>query len=222
MMNGRLNAPERAEYRQRLFILLALVMAVFLVIFGRLIYLQVLKGDEYRQRSENNSVRLRKIRPVRGLIMDTKRRIIADSKPSFDLIYVPQKHGNVLQVLSKVAAVYQRHGITGQFEVPPTSRLQPFVPVRLERNLSLEKVAVIESNLLELQGVTVEPVAIRSYHYGETMGHVIGYIGEVTQDELTQEEWNDCRESVISWGKVGSSVPLTVSPGDEWGGTGGG
>jgi len=52
---------------------------------------------------------------------------------------------------------------------------------------------VIESNLLELQGVTVEPVAIRSYHYGETMGHVIGYIGEVTQDELTQEEWNDCR-----------------------------
>ncbi len=52
---------------------------------------------------------------------------------------------------------------------------------------------MIESNLLELPGVTVEPVAIRSYHYGETMGHVIGYIGEVTQDELTQEEWNDCR-----------------------------
>jgi penicillin-binding protein 2 len=114
-------------------------MAVFLVIFGRLIYLQVLKGDEYRQRSENNSVRLRKIRPVRGLIMDTKRRIIADSKPSFDLIYVPQKHGNVLQVLSKVAASISATVSLGSSRCPYPPRLQPFVPVRLERNLSWKK-----------------------------------------------------------------------------------
>lgn len=193
MMHGCLNAPERQEYRSRLYAIFGVVMVAFLVVFGRLLYLQIVKGDEYRLRSENNSVRLRKVRPARGVIMDVKRRVIAESKPSFDLIYVPDKRVDVRQILSKVAWVYRRHGINPQFELIPTLRLQPFVPIRLERNLPWEKVAVIETNLLELPGVTVEPVAIRSYHHGEAMGHIIGYIGEVTQDELTRDEWKDCR-----------------------------
>jgi penicillin-binding protein 2 len=41
----------------------------------------VIKGDELRQRSENNSVRLRKIKPPRGLIMDEDRRILVDNQP---------------------------------------------------------------------------------------------------------------------------------------------
>jgi len=193
LMNGQLNAPDRQAYRGRLYAFFTLMMVAFFVIFGRLFYLQIIKGDEYRTRSENNSVRLRKIKPVRGVILDVKRRTIADSQPSFDLIYVPKKRESVKPILDRVEAIYQRHGITPQFEIIPTGTLQPFMPIRLERNISWEKVSIIETNILDLPGVSVEPTAIRNYQGGEMMGHVIGYIGEITQDELSQEEWKNCR-----------------------------
>lgn len=192
-MNGRLNTPDRREYRGRLAVFLALVMVVFLVIIGRLFYLQVIKGDEYRIRSENNSVRLRKIKPVRGVVYDTNRRVIADSEPSFDLNYLPKKREHIKPILDKVESIYHRYGINPQFEIVPVGNLQPFVPVRLERNISWEKVAIIETNILELPGITVDPAAIRNYKAGEMVGHVVGYIGEVTQDELEQKEWANCR-----------------------------
>ncbi|MCX7982531.1 MAG: penicillin-binding protein 2 [Syntrophales bacterium] len=192
-MNGRLNAPERQDYRGRLTVIFALVMVAALVIIGRLFYLQVIKGDEYRLRSENNSVRLRKIKPVRGVIYDVNRHVMADSEPSFDLNYLPKKRENIKPIMDKVEAIYQRYGITPQFEIVPTGNLQPFVPIRLERNVSWEKVAIIETHILELPGVTIEPTAIRSYKEGEMVGHIVGYIGEVTQQELEHKDWANCR-----------------------------
>lgn len=192
-MNGHMNAPDRQDYRGRLTVVFAIVMIVTLVIMGRLFYLQVIKGDEYRLRSENNSVRLRKIKPVRGVIYDVNRRIIADSEPSFDLNYLPKKREKIDPIMEKVESIYHRYGINPQFEIVPTGNLQPFVPVRLERNINWEKVAIIETHILELPGITVEPTAIRSYKEAEMVGHIVGYIGEVTQDELAQKAWADCR-----------------------------
>jgi len=193
LMNGRLNAPDRRDYRGRLAVFFALVMVAGLIIFGRLFYLQIIKGDEYRLRSENNSVRLRKIKPVRGVIFDANRRVIADSEPSFDLVYLPKKRESIKPILDRVENVYHRYGLTPQFDLIPSDYLQPFVPVRLERNISWEKIAIIETNILELPGVAVEPTAIRSYKAGEMIGHLVGYIGEVTQDELGQKDWANCR-----------------------------
>ncbi len=65
-----LNGPETVEFRQKFKIVFALLLIIFSVLLIRLWYLQVIKGGELKQRSENNSVRFRKIKPLRGLIMD--------------------------------------------------------------------------------------------------------------------------------------------------------
>ncbi len=64
------NGPEPAEFRQKLKIVIILVVLALSILLIRLWYLQVIKGDELKQRSENNAVRFRKIQPLRGLIMD--------------------------------------------------------------------------------------------------------------------------------------------------------
>ena len=72
------------------------------LIVMRLWYLQVIKGDELRQRSENNSVRLRKIKPMRGLIMDADRRVLVDNQPSFDIVFIPNRTKEIQKVIEKI------------------------------------------------------------------------------------------------------------------------
>ena len=61
----------------------------------RMWHLQVIRGDELTQRSENNSVRLRKIKPLRGVILDTNGQVLVDNQPSFDIIFVPNRNRNI-------------------------------------------------------------------------------------------------------------------------------
>ncbi len=64
------NGPEPVDFRRKLTVVMILICAALSVLTIRLWYLQIIKGDELKQRSENNAVRFRKIQPLRGLIMD--------------------------------------------------------------------------------------------------------------------------------------------------------
>lgn len=89
---GRLqNGPEPVDFRRKLAVVMILVCAALSVLMIRLWYLQIVKGDELKQRSENNAVRFRRIQPLRGLIMDRNGFVIVDNRPSFDVLYLPAR-----------------------------------------------------------------------------------------------------------------------------------
>lgn len=90
-LKGRIKGHETADYRQRFKIAFAVVLVALSLLLVRLWYLQVIKGPELRQRSENNSVRLRKINSLRGMILDTSGNILVDNQTSFDLIFIPNR-----------------------------------------------------------------------------------------------------------------------------------
>jgi penicillin-binding protein 2 len=70
-------------------------------------HLQVIRGDELSQRSENNSVRLRKIRPLRGLVMDTNGQVLVDNQPSFDIVFMPNRSRNIQDMAKKLKNLYE-------------------------------------------------------------------------------------------------------------------
>lgn len=185
--NEQLNGHDPGVFRKRFKIVFAVVSIMISLLIIRMWHLQVIRGDELRQRSENNSVRLRKIKPLRGLILDTNGHVLVDNQPSFDIIFVPTHARNTDDVAYKLRSLLAARSLELTSEIPSLGRKRWFPPVKIDRNISIEKLAIIETHTADLPGVTVEIVPIRKYLSGEMTAHIIGYTGEVSPEELKKD-----------------------------------
>src|SRR4051794_25361141 len=91
------------EFRRRTQLLLAVVCVIFLFLFGRLLFLQVIDGERYTYLSENNRIRLKKVPGTRGMVVDRRGQLMVDSRPSFDLLFVPEDSREPEQTLRRLA-----------------------------------------------------------------------------------------------------------------------
>jgi len=182
------NGPEPAEFRQKLKIVVILVGLALSILLIRLWYLQVIKGDELKHRSESNAVRFRNIQPIRGLVMDRNGTVIVDNRPSFDVLYMPTKGVNPETLLQKIQDIYKTKSVVFSFNAPFPRTVKPYLPVRLEKNVSMEKIALVETNAVDLPGVYVDVTPVRIYLDGEILAPIIGYTGEVSKEELEKSE----------------------------------
>ena len=190
-IHARLSDQQSVEFKRRFMILLVAVSLALSLIMIRLLYLQIVKGEEFRQKSENNSVRLRKIRPPRGLIMDANRQVWVENQPSFDIFFAPSRINDIEAVIINLRNLYKERSINFSTDLSQAEKARPFAPVRLDRNVSREKVAIVETNVLDLPGVFVEVTPIRYYHNGPMISHIVGYTGEITEKELEKDTAND-------------------------------
>ncbi|MCX7635663.1 MAG: hypothetical protein N2Z74_07970, partial [Syntrophales bacterium] len=142
-MIGLLNGNDGAELKKRFRYLLVVVTVAMTILAVRLWYLQIIRGEEFRERSESNSLRFRKLKPFRGLIMDAKRRILVDNQPAFDLVYVPSRVVDIRQVVDKLERLYEKRGLKLDRDLLPSGKTRPFMPVYIEKNLGHEKIAVV-------------------------------------------------------------------------------
>jgi penicillin-binding protein 2 len=183
-----LNGPEPAEFRQKLRIIIGLVLVILTILLTRLWYLQVIKGDDLKQRSENNSVRFRKIIPLRGLIMDRNGHILVDNRPSFDVLYMPSRGKDPERVIEKIKDLYKSKSLEFSYDQPFPKKVKPYLPVRLEKNVNMSKIALVETNALDLPGVYIDVSPVRLYLDGEIMAPIIGYTGEISKEELEKDD----------------------------------
>ena len=190
-LHARLNDQQSGEIKLRFRILFAVILVALSLVIIRLGYLQIIRGDEFLQKSENNSIRLRKIRPPRGLIMDLRRQVMVENQPSFDILFAPNRVKDIADVVRKMKNIYNERNLVFPIDAKLAEMARPFAPIRLERNASWEKVAIAETNALDLPGVFVEVTPIRRYHEGEIISHIVGYTGEITEQELEKDTSED-------------------------------
>jgi len=187
--NNLLNGQEPAKFRQKIRIVIALLLIAISILLIRLGYLQIIRGAEFKQKSENNSVRFRKIKPLRGLIMDRNGVVIVDNRPSFDVLYIPSKvKGNELSV-EKLKGIYKIKSLEFSFDQDIPEIVKPYSPIKLEKNVTMEKVALVETNALNLPGIYIDVSPVRLYLDGEILAPVIGYTGEISKEDM--EKSND-------------------------------
>ncbi|TFG90244.1 MAG: penicillin-binding protein 2, partial [Syntrophobacterales bacterium] len=144
------------ESRNKILVFIWLVSCAFFLLIARLGYLQVFRGDELRQRSENNRIRVQEIKPLRGLIMDTRRNILVDNQPSFDISIIPEIAKDVETVKDKLTNLCDWEKGTLAFEKTSRPSGKRFVPVRVGRNIGRDKLAAVETHSLDLPGVIVD------------------------------------------------------------------
>jgi penicillin-binding protein 2 len=165
------------------------VVASFLMLLlvARLYHLQIVRGEELSQKSRDNYVKEVVETGPRGLIFDHKGRIIADNRPSFDITLTPAfcKHpDDVISRLDTILGMNLDDVDKALADVKAPRGLDRFRAVLIKQDVKRDQMEMIEANLSELEGVDVVPTAHRSYPYGEELAHVVGYLSQVSQDEL--------------------------------------
>jgi penicillin-binding protein 2 len=182
----RLTRYDSGKFRQRFSIILWFVTISLSILTARLWYLQVIKGDELRQRSESNRVRIVEVKPMRGTILDTNGNILAANQPCFDVSLIPGNTKNVKTTLQMLQDFYRQEGLE-LGEIEGLEQMKSFVPVKLAKNISRKELAVVETHSVDLPGVSVEVVPVRRYLLGEMSAHVLGYVSEISPDELKND-----------------------------------
>ena len=171
-------------YRQRLSGTLIVVLAAFLFLLARLYYLQIVKGPDYRQLSQNNWVRLQSIPPARGLIFDRQGALLVDNRPSFSVSIVMEDAKNPYEVVERLAGFLNEDPEGLLAKLKDAKGWPSFKPIVLKRDLSRDAVAVVEARKLDLPGIVVTIEPMRHYIEEKRASHLIGYLSEISEDQL--------------------------------------
>ena len=154
---------------------------------GRIAYLQLLEGTQNRQRAENNRVRLIAKMPERGRILDRKGRVLAGTRLTHSVYLWPLalKQTDWGKTLAKLSVI---------LNVPETDikkRLEQegynsASLVKVARNISPQQITALAESSNELPGVQVDGETSREYRHGDLAAHVLGYTGELTDEDYTK------------------------------------
>ncbi|HYN39892.1 MAG TPA: penicillin-binding protein 2, partial [Rhodospirillales bacterium] len=147
----------------------------------RLYYLQVIERDRYLTLAEDNRINLRLMAPTRGRILDRLGRPLALNRQEFRLVVTAEQAPDMNRTLELVSLLLPLSESDRKRVLREIGRQRRFVPVTIRDDLGWEDVARIEVNALDLPGVAVEEGQSREYPYGDSLSHVLGYVGPVAE-----------------------------------------
>ncbi len=168
------------------------------MLVGRLFFLQVVKGDYYFRISEENRIRLLTLPASRGQITDRNGRIIATSRPSYTAFLIPYQVMEALpgrnSYLPKDNMASLTHKLAVSLELDSSYLEQKlksrwwlgYEPIKLKKDINFHTVCVIEEQNEDLPGVIYQVEPTRKYLEAGWVGHVVGYVNELSRKELNQ------------------------------------
>ena len=195
MASGTYPEAELGELQRRLVILRVGLLLVVALLGLRLWHLQIREGPYYRDLSENNRTRLVLLEPARGLIYDRHGVLLANNVPSFSLYVTPE------DVKDRDALIQQLTDLLGldpaMIRKKLTVKGSKLLPRKVKDRLTLRDATVIESHRLDLPGVMIQVESQRNYPGGVTAAHLLGYVGEISPEQLEKPEFADLHQGSV-------------------------
>lgn len=167
-----------------------LVTVAFFLLLLRIWYLQVVESRYYATLSANNRLRLRSVEAPRGFIIDRSGAVIVENRPSFDVYVIPADVQDLDEAARAIGTVLGQapEEIAAKIRA---GQVHPYEPVLLVREVNERTMVAIEERKMDLPGVSLQVHPIRSYPEGDIAAHLLGYVSEVNQEQLHQEEYRD-------------------------------
>jgi len=197
-----LNTQRMEDFQGRYKYFVAFAGLAFFLILISLWYFQVIKGSEYRRMSSNNCIRIREDPANRGMLLDHKGRILAHNRPSFEVYLVPEDLQVNPEVLVKVGEILNMDQNEIKERLQTLKKRTPFKPVKIKSDIEWNELALLECNRVHLPGLLVDVRPRRAYDYGQLASHLIGYLGEIDENELKQSKGASYRMGALV-GKYG-------------------
>jgi penicillin-binding protein 2 len=199
-------SPDQTEsMRLRLAVLRLLVVSLLVVLVARLWFLQVMAGERYAMAAEGNAVRTLRVEAPRGRLLDRDGEPIVRNRYA-QVVSVqpgeipPQRKQAVLSDLANLLGI----PITELSKRIEESRVSPFRPRPVAIDVPTDIVFYIHENAsTRFPGVYADRLPLREYPYGTLAAHVIGHLGEISADQLSDPRFKDYRSGdVIGWAGV--------------------
>lgn len=170
----------------RIKVLQGIFIALFSIYALRLFIMQVISGDLYRSRAQNIAQRTTTLIAQRGEIYDRNYdRPMVLNVDSFAVNLTPAEvpKGQIPVVMERLASVLGVSKDTIQKNVPP-QYYHLYHPVEVASNVSFTTIGKIAEHMDQFPGVSWQSKPIRSYVDTGSLAHIVGYVGDITQDEL--------------------------------------
>ena len=172
--------------RARVWVLGGFILLLFGILTVQLVRLQLLNHDEYVARAASNRVRTIDVPPARGLIYDRDGNLLVENAPAYRIMLVSAEVPDhlVTQVAEELAEMFDRQAWEIEEQIWDRKYSNdPFLPLLIAEEPNPAQVIDVTSRRSLLPGVQVETISIRRYEHGRLLGHILGYVGAITEEE---------------------------------------
>ena len=173
-------------YGDRLKKMLAVALAVFVVLGGRLAWLQLYKGLYYGKQADGNRMRSTVIMAPRGRIMDVHGKVLADSSPGY-VLSLQAGHSFSDAEVNLLARLLAMQPDVIREKADRAAGTYEQIMVKSE--LTPQEITSLEEHLKDLPGISLNLQPMRHYLYGTSAAHVLGYVGEVSEEQIKQGKY---------------------------------
>lgn len=190
MKEQRYIKAEGNSGRRLLGLSIAAAVMLFMLV-TRLWYLQIIESESLMDLSESNRLRFVPVASSRGTILDRNGKVMVKNTPSFSLAIIPQdiKDKDVLiEKLSKFLNL-DRSELLDKWE--KGQGRAKYYPIMMASGISRDQLEYLEENSLQLPGMDIEMKPVREYPNGSSAAHLLGYLAEISEDELNLPEFRD-------------------------------
>jgi len=176
-------STRQGKFEARARILWIIVICGLFILLGRIAWLQLIEGERYFRISQNSRLQLLPLSSPRGLILDRRGEKLAENEVLFSVGVVPSNVFNLEQLLPRLtqALDIDKQRIREKLQEAPN----PFRPVFLKENVDISTITYLLEREKEFPGTVIIAQPVRSYPYKMVAAHLLGYLGEVDQAELS-------------------------------------
>jgi penicillin-binding protein 2 len=205
-----------------------ILLAIFLLLAYRLWHLQVMQSDSYSSLAEKNRVRNVPILAPRGRILDREGRTIVENYPSFTALLLRDSSRDLNADADLIAQGLHMDPKDVRERIKHFAGVPQFQPIYLKDDITHDELAFIEAHKNELPELDTIMAHRRLYPLKGFMAHLLGYVGEVSEDMLNQPQWElynpgdvvgksgvELQYNQILMGKNGSRQVVVNSHGKE-------
>ncbi len=172
------------EYKSKFFISIILIGSIFLVFMLRLVYLQILKGDDYEKFSVQNRIRVIKEFAPRGSIFDRNGKPLVVDRASFNVKIFPKEISDPDAVSKLISSYLDESQQEIAKRIVEAREQNSFFPVTIARDIGRDALIAIETIKPMLSGVAIEVSYLRDYPGGKLGAFILGYLGKPTEEDL--------------------------------------
>lgn len=175
-------------FSRRAFVIGGLQFFGLSVLAGRLAWLQIAQGKQYKTLSDKNRINIKILPPSRGQVVDRFGVPLAINTENYRVLLIPEQTPDIEESLKSL----QEFVFVDEQDIArvlkDSKKSSKFIPLTVKEDLTWEEVARVEVNLPDLPGLFIDVGERRTYPYGPATAHVVGYVRDVAKEDLEDND----------------------------------
>ena len=182
-----MSRAETSKFFSRALFLGGFQICLVLLLFSRMVYLQIIEGSYYRVLADGNRIVTRPLVPLRGRVYDKNGILLVENETNFKLLLLADKKKDIEVALASLEAVISLSPEAKEEILKKAQKRQGVESLVIKDNLTWDEVSAIELHAMDLPGMTIEIGSKRRYPFAAEGAHLLGYVSSPSEKEEEED-----------------------------------